>query len=200
VTRLLYVALVILVGAAVYTERAHGELGQRADAALTVATSSLASAPSRARCPGHRKGLVFYRDATWRHQAARGAVRARYAGAHTSPSCAYVAWAAGRWRERAAAERKRLEEWRRQQTVGEPWVSLAVCESGRRPPAWHINTGNGFYGGLQFTLSTWRAAGGTGYPHQHSPVEQVRRARILLAQPWGGFHHWPACSRLLGLR
>ena len=75
------------------------------------------------------------------------------------------------------------------------WDRLAKCESGGR---WNINTGNGYYGGLQFNLRTWRAYGGTGYPHQHSRAEQIRIAEKTLArQGWGA---WPACSRKLGLR
>lgn len=75
------------------------------------------------------------------------------------------------------------------------WDRLAQCESSGD---WNINTGNGFYGGLQFTLSSWRAVGGTGYPHHASKQEQIRRAEKLKAiQGWGA---WPACSSKLGLR
>lgn len=80
-------------------------------------------------------------------------------------------------------------------TVTSVWDSLARCESGGN---WAINTGNGYYGGLQFSLSSWRAVGGSGYPHQASREEQIARAEILLArQGWGA---WPACSSKLGLR
>lgn len=75
------------------------------------------------------------------------------------------------------------------------WVRLAQCESGGN---WSINTGNGYYGGLQFALSSWRAVGGSGYPHQHGADEQMLRAEALLdVQGWGA---WPACARKLGLR
>ena len=75
------------------------------------------------------------------------------------------------------------------------WDDLAECESGGN---WSINTGNGFYGGLQFTLSSWRAVGGTGRPDQNSREEQIFRAEKLKdIQGWGA---WPACSRKLGLR
>lgn len=69
-------------------------------------------------------------------------------------------------------------------------LRIAACESGRR---WHIATGNGFYGGLQFTLSSWSAVGGHGYPHWASPLEQMYRAVLLSrVQGWGA---WPVCSR-----
>ena len=56
------------------------------------------------------------------------------------------------------------------------WDRLAECESSG---TWDINTGNGFYGGVQFTLSSWQAVGGEGYPHQASKAEQIKRAEIL---------------------
>ena len=75
------------------------------------------------------------------------------------------------------------------------WDRLAQCESGGN---WAINTGNGYYGGLQFSLSTWRAYGGTGYPHQHSRETQIAVAtRLRDAQ--GGYGAWPHCSSQLGL-
>lgn len=78
--------------------------------------------------------------------------------------------------------------------VGSVWDSLAACESSGN---WAINTGNGFYGGLQFTLSSWQAMGGSGYPNQASKAEQIARAeKLLAAQGWGA---WPACSAKLGL-
>lgn len=78
---------------------------------------------------------------------------------------------------------------------GSVWDQLAQCEAGGN---WSINTGNGFYGGLQFTLSSWQAAGGSGYPHQASREEQIARGEILLSmQGWGA---WPACTSKLGLR
>ena len=78
---------------------------------------------------------------------------------------------------------------------GTVWDRLAQCESGGN---WHIATGNGYYGGLQFLPSTWRANGGTGMPHEHSREEQIRVAENLRAT--SGFAPWPACSRKLGLR
>ena len=61
----------------------------------------------------------------------------------------------------------------------ETFNSLAQCESSGD---WSADTGNGFYGGLQFSASTWRSVGGTGLPHQHSRVEQIRRAAFRGAQ------------------
>jgi resuscitation-promoting factor RpfA len=75
------------------------------------------------------------------------------------------------------------------------WDEIAACESGGN---WATNTGNGFYGGLQFTLSTWESFGGRGMPHHASRGEQIRVAeRVLESQGWGA---WPACSRKLGYR
>lgn len=75
------------------------------------------------------------------------------------------------------------------------WESLARCESGGN---WAISSGNGYYGGLQFSMSSWRAVGGAGYPHQASKWEQMHRGELLRdRQGWGA---WPSCSRKLGLR
>ena len=74
------------------------------------------------------------------------------------------------------------------------WDELAECESGGN---WAINTGNGYYGGLQFTLETWQGYGGSGYPHEASREEQIAVAeRVQNAQGWGA---WPSCAAELGL-
>jgi uncharacterized protein YabE (DUF348 family) len=75
------------------------------------------------------------------------------------------------------------------------WDRLAQCESGGN---WSINTGNGFYGGVQFSASTWRAIGGSGLPHQHSRETQIAMAKKLQAR--AGWGQWPGCSAKLGLR
>jgi hypothetical protein len=75
------------------------------------------------------------------------------------------------------------------------WDQLAQCESGGN---WSINTGNGYYGGLQFSQGSWNAAGGSGSPADASREEQIRVAENLQAmQGWGA---WPSCSSQLGLR
>jgi resuscitation-promoting factor RpfA len=75
------------------------------------------------------------------------------------------------------------------------WSGVAQCESGGN---WQINTGNGYYGGLQFSLSTWRGYGGDGMPHRASRAEQIRIAeRVQNGQGWGA---WPSCSSQIGLR
>ena len=78
------------------------------------------------------------------------------------------------------------------------WARLAACESTSN---WRANTGNGYYGGLQFDLQTWRAYGGAAYASRAdlaTPAQQVAVAERLRAAR--GFQPWPACSRILGLR
>lgn len=75
-----------------------------------------------------------------------------------------------------------------------PWQQLAACESSGD---WQANTGNGYWGGLQFSLSSWRSVGGVGYPHQASVAEQIKRGRLLQAVQ--GFGAWPTCAARLGL-
>ncbi len=63
------------------------------------------------------------------------------------------------------------------------WDKIAKCESGGN---WSINTGNGYYGGLQFSAATWRSVGGPGLPHQNSREVQIKYAKILQARSgWG---------------
>ncbi|GAC1647950.1 MAG: hypothetical protein NVS4B6_22670 [Mycobacterium sp.] len=75
------------------------------------------------------------------------------------------------------------------------WDRVAACESHGN---WAANTGNGYYGGLQFDLPSWRAAGGVGMPNQASRATQIAVAERWLAMT--SWRSWPACSRLLGLR
>jgi resuscitation-promoting factor RpfB len=78
------------------------------------------------------------------------------------------------------------------------WERLAQCES---TGDWSINTGNGYYGGLQFNARTWRAYGGDAYaplPHQATPEEQMAVA-TKMRDDRGGYGAWPACARKLGL-
>jgi resuscitation-promoting factor RpfA len=77
----------------------------------------------------------------------------------------------------------------------ENFERLAQCESGGR---WNINTGNGYYGGLQFSAATWRGIGYGGLPHQASKATQIEAGQKLQAR--SGWGQWPACSRKLGLR
>ncbi len=71
---------------------------------------------------------------------------------------------------------------------------LASCESGGN---WAINTGNGYYGGLQFNQATWRGLGMGGSPHQASKAQQIAAGQKLHSQR--GWKPWPSCSRKLGL-
>ncbi|HJR25270.1 MAG TPA: transglycosylase family protein [Acidimicrobiales bacterium] len=73
------------------------------------------------------------------------------------------------------------------------WDALARCEAGGN---WAANTGNGYYGGLQFSLATWQDLGGTGYPHEASKATQIEIGRRLQAR--SGWDAWPGCARKLG--
>jgi len=77
------------------------------------------------------------------------------------------------------------------------WDDLARCESGGN---WAINTGNGYYGGLQFSVPTWEGYGGAefaAYPHEASREEQIAVAERLRAAR--GYGPWPSCRLKLGL-
>ncbi|MFE5188375.1 transglycosylase family protein [Streptomyces sp. NPDC056628] len=78
-----------------------------------------------------------------------------------------------------------------------PWGCVAQCESGGD---WHINTGNGHYGGLQFSQSTWAGFGGLKFAPRADLAtreEQITIAvKVVAVQGWGA---WPQCSRRYGL-
>jgi resuscitation-promoting factor RpfA len=73
------------------------------------------------------------------------------------------------------------------------WDAIAHCESGGN---WADNTGNGYYGGLQFSMGTWHANGGQGAPQNASRAEQIAVAERVLATQ--GIHAWPVCGRHAG--
>lgn len=79
----------------------------------------------------------------------------------------------------------------------EIWEAIRRCEC---PQGWHCNTGNGYYGGLQFSAATWRQAGGARYaPFAH---QATREQQIAIADAWQrktSWHQWPTCARRLGL-
>jgi resuscitation-promoting factor RpfA len=76
------------------------------------------------------------------------------------------------------------------------WDAIAKCESGGN---WSINTGNGYYGGLQFSRSTWKAYGGTKYAstaNKATKAEQIKIAeKVLKGQ---GIGAWPTCGKKAG--
>ncbi len=80
----------------------------------------------------------------------------------------------------------------------DPWDRVAQCESGGN---WSANTGNGYYGGLQFSRGTWHSFGGgafAGSANQATRSEQIAIAgKVLRAQGWRA---WPTCSVRAGLR
>jgi LysM repeat protein len=73
------------------------------------------------------------------------------------------------------------------------WDAIAQCESSGN---WNTNTGNGYYGGLQFSQSTWKAYGGTGSAANASREQQIAVAeRVLQGQ---GIGAWPVCGKKAG--
>ena len=78
---------------------------------------------------------------------------------------------------------------------GHDWAAVAECESGGD---WSIDTGNGYFGGLQFSQSTWAAYGGTDYAPRAdlaTMAEQIAVAERVLARQGPGA--WPICGRSL---
>ena len=84
-----------------------------------------------------------------------------------------------------------------------PPTSPAVARSGTRSPQcesggnWAANTGNGYYGGLQFNPGTWASYGGQGMPHENSREQQIAVAERVAAAE-GGYGAWPHCGAQFG--
>jgi hypothetical protein len=76
---------------------------------------------------------------------------------------------------------------------GVNWDAIAQCESGGD---WHINTGNGYYGGLQFAQGSWEGAGGTQYASRADLASREQQIATAMVLSDGGRNlgHWPTCG------
>jgi hypothetical protein len=88
---------------------------------------------------------------------------------------------------------QREERNRRRAALVARWRGVADCESGGN---WRANTGNGHYGGLQFSAGTWRAYGGPGLPHTQPAWQQAEIAERVRTD--AGLAAWPHCGRRYG--
>lgn len=77
---------------------------------------------------------------------------------------------------------------------GDVWERIAMCESRGN---WGIDTGNGYFGGLQFSQGAWNSVGGEGKPSDASKDEQIKRGKML--QEKRGWGVWGDCAKRLGL-
>jgi uncharacterized protein YabE (DUF348 family) len=81
---------------------------------------------------------------------------------------------------------------------GHAWDALAQCEAGGN---WAINTGNGFYGGVQFDQNTWERNGGLRYaPRADLATREEQIAIATVTQSRQGWGAWPVCSGRIGAR
>jgi resuscitation-promoting factor RpfA len=118
---------------------------------------------------------------------------ARYQARHRSPSTATRITAVGAVGVGTIAAASILSPAAAHAATDVQWDRVAHCESGEN---WHINTGNGYYGGLQFSSSTWSSFDTDNYASRAdlaSRSEQIDVAqRVLDRQGWGA---WPVCSK-----
>lgn len=182
---------------------------------VAVAQASVSKLPSEIQMPKGCKQLTTVKSFApfsakvwdvrrWRrepHGEPREAtIKAKQRRIHCAISDGQAALMEGVWR----ADRKHFRDVRKpkmqakrarevQEAVIAPHAShlasIRSCESGGN---YSINTGNGFYGAYQFTLSTWISVGGSGYPHEASKLEQDYRAALLLNA--SGSSPWPVCG------
>jgi hypothetical protein len=121
---------------------------------------------------------------------------ARYRGRHRNPSNAARLTAVGAVGAGTVAASVIAPTAAHADASNSQWDRVASCESGGN---WHINTGNGYYGGLQFSSSTWTSFDVGDYASRAdlaSREEQITVAnRVLARQGWGA---WPVCSQYRG--
>jgi hypothetical protein len=171
-------------GAATQYETAGSTLARFvADVSPQASAPDSELAQSRAQILKGQQFLADYAKFQAQQQAqAQVAAAAAAAAAQRAAAAAQAAQAA-----RAAANSS---------AAGSPgvWAELRQCESGGN---YAENTGNGYYGAYQFSLSTWESLGYSGLPSDAPPAVQDQAAQQ--AQARGGWGQWPACSRKLGL-
>jgi LysM repeat protein len=121
----------------------------------------------------------------------------RYRGRHRQATAAKRVTALGALGLGTAAVSALMAPAAAHAATSSEWDAVAQCESGGN---WADNTGNGYYGGLQFSASTWDGFGGTAYASradEASPSEQMAIAdKVVASQGWGA---WPVCSRVAGV-
>jgi resuscitation-promoting factor RpfA len=121
----------------------------------------------------------------------------RYRGRHRQGTVAKRATALGALGLGTAAVSALISPTAAHAATSSEWSAVAQCESGGN---WATDTGNGYYGGLQFSSSTWDGFGGTAYApraDEASPSEQMAIAdKVVASQGWGA---WPVCSRVAGV-
>lgn len=135
------------------------------------------ASPGRARCPGARAAIVFYRDATHRWQTQRDARLTPAGNAERSPGCRYVRWAAHRWQHRARAERHAYRAW-----------LLAMLGP---------NSTSGKWGCIHSREAAWNDE---GLPQmgglQMDPDFQATYGSEFI-RSWGDAGHWPIWAQLV---
>jgi hypothetical protein len=142
-----------------------------------------AKARARAR---HLHRLRQEREARARSHHPHLAIAGIGATAHLSAGSAKARGQIVRAKIRAATQRPYT-------AIGGIWLSLRNCESRNR---YDENSGNGYYGAYQFSVSSWHLIGQAGLPSAASPEIQDHAAQLLLARQ--GWHAWPTCSWAIG--
>lgn len=155
--------------------------------ALTITLSSSASTPVRRETYQGRSAIEWHRIALQRLKA-REWFRSRL-GEQT--------------RATRALRRQLVTMSRRfhQAPTRPPHYNEWLCIHGGEG-AWNANTGNGYYGGLQFSQSTWTRNGGLRYASRAdlaSPLEQMWTAEGAWRESGGSFSQWPNTARACGL-
>jgi hypothetical protein len=165
------------------------------------ATSVVAEADRILDAATHAPRLIADRGAAGRAASAAGTLTALAGSAgieHLAPAAAELAPAVAPMHAQLVTVAVPVAQVAVARTTGSTvWDRLAQCESSGN---WAIDSGNGYYGGLQFSYATWHGYGGgafADYPNQATREQQIVVAERLRAVR--GYQPWPACRVKLGL-
>ncbi len=141
-----------------------------------------------------RSQVVTNRQVAWRWQDKAGLERSKSRFLERHGSVPYLRTLVHLWHDRAYEAMKRWQAFDVRATAFETssWDRVAACESGGN---WQTNTGNGFYGGLQFTQSTWIANGGGRYA---SRADLATREQQISVASGLSLSNWPVCGSRYG--
>lgn len=156
-------------------------------------------------CPGHVKGIYFYRNYTrhWEHKLGRTPSKSNF-NASKIHSCKYVMWVAKHWHHRAVQTRIQYKQYlKRQREISEKWLVNAFACIHHYEGAWDANTGNGYYGGLQMDLA-FQGLYGADFMRRWGtadnwPIWAQLQAAIRAYQSGRGFYPWPNTARACSL-
>lgn len=142
--------------------------------------------------------IVYHRNMTWHWQDRAHHRRVSTEHRESIATMPLLARLKHYWEHRHYVAWRSYKRYEARNPVVPSWfVSQALCIHSHEG-SW-TDTGDPFWGGMQFMLSTWVNAGGTGLPSAASPSEQIYRAYVVWKKDGGSWREWPNTARMCGL-